>query len=108
MFKSIVVVFLAGWIGWFWMDKGPSDQSTSLGGKDVLTDFQFAFDLLKLGEARAAYAFIWPHHFLALSLIGGVLLWMTLTSIKRLFARRRWRARMTFPKTGRIERRNDD
>ena len=93
MLKYILSVFLAGWVGWFWMDKGRSGDSITLGGDDILVDFQFATDLIRMGELGAAFSFVWPHHFIVLSLLGGILLSLLTTGIKRFFARSRWRAR---------------
>jgi hypothetical protein len=95
MLRSTILVFIAGWIAWFWMDKGPVRGGMPMrgGGDDLLMDFQLAFDLLKRGGAEAAFAFIWPAHYIILSLVGGVLVSIAGAGVSRAVARARRRVR---------------
>ena len=93
MFRATVLVFLAGWIVWFWLDKPPLPHPIQEGDNQMLGNFQFAFSLLKAGHLSAAYAFIWRAHFLLLSVLGGLLLVMAGSGISGVFARRRYAIR---------------
>ena len=99
MFRATVLVFLAGWIAWFWLDKPPLPPAIEDGDNQMLANFQFAFTLLKAGHLSAAYAFIWRAHYLVLSVLGGLLLAMAGSGISRILARRRYaiRTRATRP-----------
>lgn len=88
-----MLVFLAGWIGWFWLDKPPLPPAIQDGDNQMLANFQFAFSLLKAGHLSAAYAFIWRAHYLLLSVLGGLLVAMAGSGISGVFARRRYAIR---------------
>jgi len=93
MLRAAVLVFVTGWIVWFWLDK-PSLPPGLQGDDDqLIANFQFTFSLLKRGYFSEAYAFIWRAHYLLLSLLGGLLASMAVAGISRLFARRRYRVR---------------
>jgi hypothetical protein len=75
MLRSIATAFVAGWLLWFWLDKaGPGYQFAlgQSGGTDLVRDFQLGVDLLKHGAVGPAFAFLWRHHFLVLSVALGV------------------------------------
>jgi hypothetical protein len=93
MFRATVLVFLAGWIVWFWLDKPPLPHPIQDGDNQMLANFQFAFSLLKAGHLSAAYAFIWRAHYLLLSVLGGLLLAMAGSGVSGVFARRRYAIR---------------
>jgi hypothetical protein len=97
MLRSTILVFIAGWVTWFWMDKGPGRRGAPMrgSGDDLLTDFQLAFNLLRHGGPEAAFSFIWPTHYIILSLLGGVLVSMAGAGVSRAIARARHRARMS-------------
>lgn len=72
MLRSAFVVFLLGWVSWFWIDKPPAVQLPPV-GDSLIENFQVAFDLLKSGYLDVAYVYIWKAHYLLLSLLGGAL-----------------------------------
>lgn len=86
MLRSIATAFVAGWLLWFWLDKaGPGYQFAlgQPGGTDLVRDFQFGVDLLKQGALGPAFAFLWRHHFVVLSIaLGGAAL-LLLQSLAR-------------------------
>jgi hypothetical protein len=98
MLRSTVLVFIAGWIAWFWIDK-PRTGAYRLppASDDLVENFQRAFDILKAGQVEMAYVYIWNAHYLVLSLLGGALLAMLYSSVASHFSRRRLRNVM-FPK----------
>jgi hypothetical protein len=103
MLRSSVLVFIAGWIVWFWIDKPRAGPYRLPPASDsLLENFQRAFDILKAGQLELAYVYIWNAHYLVLSLIGGVLLAMIYRSISNQFSRRRLRNLM-FPKRQRAK-----
>lgn len=95
MLRSSLLVFIAGWITWFWIDKpraGPfriPPPADSLG-----ENFQRAFDILKAGQPELAFVYIWNAHYLILSLLGGALAAMTYSSLSGYLSRRRMRKRL--------------
>ena len=97
MLRSAFVVFITGWVAWFWLDKPPSSGRFRLpqAGDNLLENFQRAFDMLKAGYAEMAFVYIWPAHYIILSLLGGVIVGMAWQSIGRYFSfhRREYRAR---------------
>ncbi|MEJ2575529.1 MAG: hypothetical protein P8106_02285 [Gammaproteobacteria bacterium] len=98
MMRSILLVFVAGWVAWFWVDKPRAGPFGLPPPSDSLVEnFQRAFDMLKTGHAKLAYLYIWDAHYLVLSLLGGVLLAMTFGAVSRHFSARRLRS-IVFPK----------
>ncbi len=92
MLRSAFVVFLLGWVIWFWIDKPPPAQLQLPPVSDSLVEnFQVAFDLLKSGYVEVAYVYIWNAHYLLLSLLGGVLVAVIYGVISDYLSRRRMR-----------------
>jgi hypothetical protein len=95
MLRSSLLVFIAGWIAWFWIDKprvGPYRLPPS--GDSLVENFQRAFDILKAGELELAFVYIWNAHYLILSLLGGAVVAMTYSSLSGHLSRRRMRNRL--------------
>ena len=92
MLRSAFIVFLLGWVIWFWIDKPPPAQMQLPPVSDSLIEnFQVAFDLLKSGYLNVAYVYIWNAHYLLLSLLGGVLAAVSYGVIADYLSRRRMR-----------------
>ena len=92
MLRSSVLVFIAGWIAWFWIDKprvGPLRLPPP--GDSLVDNFQRAFDILKAGQVELAFAYIWNAHYLILSLLGGAVVAMAYHSLSGHLSRRRMR-----------------
>lgn len=108
MFRAIVIVFLLGWSAWFLIDKSPASVGRLPEAQDeILQNFQTAFDILKDGYLKAAWVFIWPAHYLLLSILGGLLMSMGWDSITTMWSRKRLR-RLYIPEQRRDEPRNSD
>jgi hypothetical protein len=97
MLRSAFVVFIAGWVVWFWLDKPPARGRFRLpeAGGDLLENFQQAFNILKAGQAELAFIYIWPAHYIVMSLLGGAIIGLAWQSLARYFSfhRREYRAR---------------
>jgi len=92
MLRSTFLVFIAGWIAWFWIDKPDSRQfRMPETGDNMLGNFQTAFDMLKAGYADMAFVYLWSAHYLVLSLLGGILLAVVYGAINDHLGRRRMR-----------------
>ena len=86
------MVFIAGWIAWFWIDKPDLRQfRMPEPGDSILGNFQTAFDMLKAGYFDMSFVYIWNAHYLVLSLLGGALLAVVYGSIGDYLGRRRMR-----------------
>ena len=95
MLRSSFLVFIAGWMTWFWIDKpraGPFRLPPP--GDSTIENFQRAFDILKTGHPELAFVYIWDAHYLILSLLGGALLAMTYHALSGYLSRRRMRRRL--------------
>ncbi|MDH3979377.1 MAG: hypothetical protein OEU91_02580 [Gammaproteobacteria bacterium] len=98
MLRSVFIVFIAGWIAWFALDKPrPGPGSFPRASDRLLDNFQLAFDMLRAGQWEYAYTFIWNAHYLVLSLLAGALLAMLIGSVSDYLGRRRMR-RLILPK----------
>jgi hypothetical protein len=74
MLRSTLIVFIAGWILWFWIDKPPAGRSGLPAVNDsTVVNFQRAFNMLKAGYPEMAFVYIWDAHYLILSLLLGAL-----------------------------------
>ncbi len=97
MLRSAFVVFIAGWVAWFWLDKPSARGPFRLpeAGDSLLENIQRAFDILKAGQPQLAFVYIWPTHYLILSLLGGVIVGMAWQGLARYRSshRREYRAR---------------
>ena len=87
MLRASVLVFFAGWVLWFLVDK--SGLILPHATESLLQDFQAAFDMLRAGYPLPAFLFAWQSHYLVLSLLGGLLLSMLYGALRDAFARRR-------------------
>jgi hypothetical protein len=82
MFAGIFLVFIGGWLTWFWIDKPPAGQfRLPPPGDSLVEDFQRSIDLLKAGHPDMAYLYIWHAHYLILSVILGILAAVVFRSI---------------------------
>ena len=98
MLRSAFVVFLLGWVVWFWIDKPPAAQSRLPPVSDSLIEnFQVAFNLLKSGYLDVAFVYIWNAHYLLLSLLGGALLAVSYGVVSDSMSRRRMRRNIMPP-----------
>lgn len=95
MLRSSLLVFIAGWTVWFWIDKPRAGPFQLPPPADTLVEnFQRAFDILKTGHAELAFVYIWHAHYLVLSLLGGAVLAMMYSGIAGHLSRRRLRKHM--------------
>jgi hypothetical protein len=92
MLRGSFVVFIAGWIAWFWIDKPDVRQfRMPESGDSILGNFQTAFDMLKAGYFDMSFVYIWNAHYLLLSLLGGALLAVIYGGLADYLGRRRMR-----------------
>ena len=92
MLRSAFIVFIAGWLIWFSIDKPPVGQLGLPQPSDSITEnFQLAFNMLKAGHPDVAFVYLWDAHYLLLSLLGGVLLAVVYGSVADFLGRRRMR-----------------
>ncbi len=92
MLKSAFLVFITGWIVWFWIDKPDARQfRMPEPGDSMLDNFQTAFDMLKAGYIEMSFVYLWNAHYLVLSLLGGALLAAIYGGIGDYLGRRRMR-----------------
>ena len=96
MFNSTIIMFLAGWVLWFIIDKHPASLGTVVPQEldDLIDNFQLAFDMLQAGYLLASYVFIWKAHYIVLSIIFGVLFSIMLGAISNKLRRRNLRQLM--------------
>jgi hypothetical protein len=92
MLRSSLIIFITGWLAWFWIDKPPLGQLGLPEASDSIAEnFQRSFNMLKAGHLDMAYVYIWDAHYLLLSLLGGMLLWLVFGSAANYLGRRRMR-----------------
>ena len=92
MLRGSFLVFLAGWLVWFWMDKpDPQHPMFPPAGRGLVADFQQGFDLLRAGYGDVAFTTLWSAHYIILSLLGGALLAVIFGSVSDWLGRRRMR-----------------
>ena len=90
--RSVFIVFITGWIAWFWIDKPRGGhQRLPPVGDNLIENFQNAFNLLKAGNPELAFTYIWSAHYIILSLLGGMLVAVIYGSISDYLGRRRMR-----------------
>jgi hypothetical protein len=69
------LVFICGWVLWFWIDKPAAGQfGMPPPGDSTLDNFQRSIYLLKAGHPDMAYLYVWHAHYLILSVVFGILL----------------------------------
>jgi hypothetical protein len=104
MLRNAFIVFLLGWVSWFWIDKPPPDQQRLPEVSDSLVEnFQVAFNILKSGYPEVAFVYIWNAHYLLLSIAGGVLLSISIGAVSDALSRRRMR-RLIMPPASTVRR----
>lgn len=92
MLRSAFIVFVAGWLVWFAIDKPPVGQLGLPQASDSIAEnFQRAFNMLKAGHPEVAYVYLWDAHYILLSLIGGILVAVVYGSVSDALGRRRMR-----------------
>lgn len=92
MLRSSFLVFIAGWLVWFWIDKpGPRQFRMPPVSDSMLENFQAAFAMLKAGYVDMSFVFLWKAHYLVLSLLLGALLAIAYHSLAEQLGRRRMR-----------------
>ena len=76
MFNFSIIIFIIGWVLWFFIDKHPASLGVIVPDEldTVLDNFQLAFDLLSAGFLRASFVFIWKAHYIIVSIITALLL----------------------------------
>ena len=100
MFTGIILVFIGGWLAWFWIDKPPAGQyRLPPSGDSLVEDFQRSIDLLKAGHPDMAYLYIWHAHYLILSVVLGILTAVVFRTIADHLARKS-RRRHYYPLPG--------
>ncbi len=106
MLRSSFLVFIAGWIAWFWIDKPPGGLPRP--ADSLLENFQLAFNILKSGHPVIAWLYIWHAHYLILSLLGGLLLAVLTGVVADQIARRRLRKHFLPARRGDDSQAGDD
>jgi hypothetical protein len=102
MFTGIFLVFIGGWITWFWIDKPPAGQfALPPSGDSLVEDFQISMDLLKAGHPDMAYLYIWHAHYLILSVVLGLLVAVMFRTIADHLSRKS-RRRHYYPTPGAV------
>jgi hypothetical protein len=100
MITGIFLVFIGGWLTWFWIDKPPAGQfGLPPPGNSVVEDFQRSIDLLKAGHPDVAYLYIWHAHYLILSVVFGVLVAVVFRTIADHLSRKS-RRKLYYPPPG--------
>lgn len=76
MFNFSIIIFVIGWVLWFFVDKHPASLGVNVPAEldTMLANFQLAFDMLTAGYLRASYVFIWKAHYIVLSIIAALLI----------------------------------
>lgn len=86
LIRSALVVFLAGWIAWFTLDKHTPDyyvRRRPPPAEDLIQGLQFGANLLKAGRLGPAFAHLWHNHYLLLSLAGGGVVVLVVPALAR-------------------------
>jgi len=92
MLRSSFLVFIAGWIAWFWIDSPAVRQFRMPPVSDSMLDnFRAAFAMLKAGYLDMSFIYLWQAHYLVLSLLLGALLAVAYNSMAEYLGRRRMR-----------------
>ena len=98
MLRNSFIVFISGWIIWFWIEKPRTGLDQFLRTDDnMLVNFQRFFDLLKSGYFVQSYIYIWNAHYIILSLIIGVLISMLYGFISDYLRRKRTKSFFNIP-----------
>ena len=99
MFNFSVIIFVIGWVLWFFIDKHPASLGVVVPEEldTVLGNFQLAFDILSAGYLRASFVFLWKAHYIVFSVITALLLSALHGGISN-FLRRRHLRQLMWPK----------
>lgn len=120
LLRTYAVVFLAGWALWFWLDNSTSARqpmAPPYGGApravypphpgapgqapprpptdgDIIQEFQYSTDLLKSGEYRQSFVYLWRREsWIAAAVVTALLLLAGPGLAQLLLTRRRMQAR---------------
>ena len=112
MFNLSIIIFVTGWVLWFFIDKHPASLGVIVPAEldTMLANFQLAFDLLTAGYLRASYVFIWKAHYIVLSIIAALLI-STLREATSNILRRRHLRQVMWPKklsSDKLEKKDSD
>jgi len=100
MFTGIFLVFIGGWLTWFWIDKPPAGQfGLPPPGDSMVENFQRSIDLLKAGHPDMAFLYIWHAHYLILSVVSGILVAVVFRTVADHLSRKS-RRRHYYPSPG--------
>ena len=106
MLRNSFIVFICGWIIWFWIEKPAAGFDLFLQTDDnILINFQRFFDLFKSGYLVQSYIYIWYAHYLVISLIVGIIMSLLYGFVSDYLSRRQTRKRFIQPST--IEKKDD-
>ena len=102
MLRSSFVIFVCGWIAWFMLDKSAASQfNFPSGGGRMSGNFQLAVDMLKTGYPSMGFIYLWKHHYIILSLLGGAMTAVVIGSVGDYLGRRRMR-KLILPQAVRV------
>ncbi|MGB5473894.1 MAG: hypothetical protein WBQ78_10505 [Gammaproteobacteria bacterium] len=108
MLRGSFLVFIVGWLAWFWLDKPrPKQFRFPESGDSLVADFQHGFDMLRAGYPDMAFVYLWNAHYLILSLLGGALIAVIYGSVSDVLGRRRMR-RLILPQRRTADRNGGD
>ena len=96
MFHFSIIIFVIGWVLWFFIDKHPASLGVMVPDEldTMLDNFQLAFDMLTAGYLRASYVFIWKAHYIVLSIIIALLTSALYQGFSNVYRRRHLRQLM--------------
>ena len=96
MFNFSVIIFVIGWVLWFFIDKHPASLGVVVPEEldTLLENFQLAFDMLSAGFLRASFVFLWKAHYIVFSIITALLLSALHGGISNILRRRHLRQLM--------------
>lgn len=98
MLRNSFIIFISGWVLWFWIDKPRTGLQQFLRTDDsMLVNFQRSFDLLKSGYFAQSYIYIWNAHYIVLSVIFGTILSVFYGFISAYLRRKRVRNSFVIP-----------
>ena len=112
MFNLSIIIFVTGWVLWFFIDKHPASLGVIVPAEldTMLANFQLAFDMLTAGYLRASYVFIWKAHYIVLSIIAALLISALREATSNILRRRHLRQVM-WPKklsSDKLEKKDSD